>query len=342
MDNEQKPVGSTDSSLDSAPEQSASQGSGVNLGDSGVSLDATQAQVGGSPDEQHRYVPKKNLFQKVSGLVSGVNIYIMLFVLVLLLAGIAAFASFRASKNAANPNIAGQTLTTEDLQKLKNTDTTVGDSKQTLTIASNAVFNGRVLVRSDLDVAGTIRVGGTLSLPGITVSGTSAFENVQVANNLSVAGNAAVQGTLTVQKNISVGGGASFAGTLSAPALSVDKLILNQNLQINRHIETGGGTPGISRGGAISVGGGTVSINGSDTAGTININFGSSTAGGILANISFVNSFYQTPHVVISPVGSACAGLNYYVNRSTGGFSIGSSNAGPTGQSCSFDYIVMD
>ena len=49
-------------------------------------------------------------------------------------------------------------------------------------------------MRDSLDVAGTIRVGGALSLPGITVSGTSAFENVQVASNLSIAGNAAVTG----------------------------------------------------------------------------------------------------------------------------------------------------
>lgn len=337
MDSEQKPTTSSSTSENDGQTDHQS----VNLSGGGVTLDSTQAQASGGIEDEHRFVPKKGLFQKVSGLVSGVNIYILLFGLVLLLAGIAAFASYRANKNAVNPNINGQVLSAEDLQKLKSNDTSVGDPKQTLTIASNAIFNGRVLVKDNLDVAGTIRVGGTLSLPGISVSGTSSFENVQVGNNLSVAGNAAVQGALTVQKNLSVGGGASFAGTISAPALSIDKLILNQNLQLNRHIEAGGQTPGISRGSAM-ISGGTVSINGSDTAGTVNLNFGYSTAGGILASISFVAAFNQTPHVVITPVGSSCAGLNYYVNRSTSGFSIGSTNAGPAGQSCSFDYIVMD
>ncbi|MEZ6331213.1 MAG: polymer-forming cytoskeletal protein [Candidatus Saccharimonadales bacterium] len=139
-------------------------------------------------------------------------------------------------------------------------------------MASNAVFNGRALVRNDLDVAGTIRVGGALSLPGITVSGTSASENVQVANNLSIAGNSAVQGTLTVQQNLSVGGSASFAGQISAPSLSVERLILNQDLQINRHIDAGGPTPVASRGSAVG-GAGTVSVSGTDTAGTVSINF---------------------------------------------------------------------
>jgi cytoskeletal protein CcmA (bactofilin family) len=341
MDNEQKPVGTDNEPAKSEAIADQTAGSNVNLGgDSGVTLDSSQAQAGGNIDDQHRFVPHKNLFQKVSGIVSGVNIYILLFILVLLLAGIAAFASYRANKNAVNPNISGQTLSDKDLQNLKNNDTTVGDVKQTLTIASNAIFNGKVLVKDSLDVAGTIRVGSTLSLPGISVSGTSSFENVQVGNNLSVAGNAAVQGTLTVQKNISVGGGASFAGTISAPALSIDRLIINQNLQLNRHIEAGGGTPGISRGPAMG-GAGTVSINGSDTAGTVTLNFASS-ASGTLANINFVIGFNQTPHVVITPVGSACSGLNYYVNRSTSGFSIATSSNTPNGGSCSFDYIVMD
>jgi cytoskeletal protein CcmA (bactofilin family) len=341
MDNEQKSEESGDGSQKSEAIADQTAQSNVSLGgDSGVTLDSSQSQTGSGIDDQHRFVPKKNLFQKVSAVVSGVNIYILLFILVLLLAGIAAFASYRANKNAVNPNIGGQTLSDKDLQNLKNNDTTVGDIKQTLTIASNAIFNGKVLVKDSLDVAGTIRVGSTLSLPGISVSGTSSFENVQVGNNLSVAGNAAVQGTLTVQKNISVGGGASFAGTISAPALSIDRLIINQDLQINRHIDTGGGTPGISRGPAMG-GAGTVSINGSDTAGTVTLNFAGS-ASGTLANINFAVRFNQTPRVVITPAGSACSALNYFVNRSTTGFSIATSNNTPSSGSCSFDYIVMD
>jgi cytoskeletal protein CcmA (bactofilin family) len=285
--------------------------------------------------------PKKSLAQKVQGLIGGVNIYFLIFLLIILVAAAATFASFRASKKSSDASINGQNLSAEDLQKLKNTDTSVGDAKQTLTIASNAVFNGRVLVRDSLDVAGTIRIGGTLALQGITVSGTSAFENVQVGGNMSVAGNSAVQGQLTVQKDLTVGGNATFAGNITAARISIDVFTLNGDLQLNRHIDAGGPSPKVGGGSAIG-GAGTVSISGTDTAGTININFGFGTSAGILANVTFTNTFNQTPHVVITPVGSNCASLSYYVNRTTGGFSVGTANAGPTGVSCAFDFIVVD
>ncbi len=310
--------------------------------DEGVSLDSTQGANATTEADKTNFVPKKTVSEKIQSIVSRVNIYLLLFVLIIILAAIAAFATYRTSKNSEKAtSINGQNLSQEDLQNLKTTESTVGDPKQTLTIDSNAVFNGRVLVRDSLDVAGTIRIGGTLSLPGITVSGTSSFENVQIASNLSAAGNAAVQGTLTVQQNLSVGGSATFAGSISAPQLSIDKLILNNDLQINKHIDAGGPTPGVSSGTAVGTAG-TVSISGSDTAGTVSINFGASTVAGIIANVSFGNAFTQTPHVVITPVGSNCAGLNYYVNRTTGGFSIGTTNSANPGTGCAFDYIAID
>ena len=303
--------------------------SGISGGESGETLDMATAQASGATVEPVIHKPKRSLSQRVQAVIGQLNVYFLLFILVLMIAGVAAFISYRSSKNAAKTNIDSQTLSDADLQALKNNETKIGDTTQTLTIASNAIFSGRVLVKDSLDVAGTIRIGGSLNLPGITVSGTSAFENVQIGNNLSIAGNTSIAGTLTVQGNITVGGGATFAGTISAPSLAIDQLTMNQNLQLNRHIEAGGGTPGISSGSGVG-GGGTVSINGADTAGTVNINFGAGPVAGILANITFVNSFYQTPHVVITPIGSNCAGLNYYVNRTTGGFSIGTTNGGPS------------
>ena len=306
------------------------------------SLDATVNKNTETTDDTQRFIPKKGIGQRVQKTVSGINIYMLLFILVLFIVAFIGFASYSSNKKAENQSVInGQELSQQDLENLASSDQQVGDAQQTLTIASNAVFNGRVLVRNDLDVAGTIRVGGALSLPGITVSGTSAFENVQVANNLSIAGNSAVQGTLTVQQNLSVGGSASFAGQISAPSLSVERLILNQDLQINRHIDAGGPTPVASRGSAVG-GAGTVSVSGTDTAGTVSINFGPGSAAGVIASINFANNFSQTPHVVITPVGSSCANLNYYVNRTTGGFSIGTTNAGGPGTSCAFDYVAID
>lgn len=312
--------------------------------DEGESLETTTDATTAKSDDKNDsdlIKPKKSMAQKVQGLIGGVNIYLLAFILVILIAGVATFASFKASKKSSDTTINGQSLSAEDLQKLKNTDSSVGDAKQTLTIASNAVFNGRVLVRDNLDVAGTIHIGGTLALQGITVSGTSAFENVQVGNNISVAGNAAVQGTLTVQKDLTVGGNATFAGNITASRISIDVFTLNGDLQLNRHIDAGGPGPRVSAGGAVGSAG-TVSVSGTDTAGTVNVNFGFGTSAGVIANVTFVNAFNQTPHVVITPVGSSCAAINYFVNRTTGGFSIGTVNAGSQGVSCAFDYIALD
>ena len=283
--------------------------------------------------------PKKTFPQKIRGLISHINVYLLLFLLLLTISGIAGFASYRSSKSQAKQSsIFNQTLSAKDLQSLKNNNTTVGDSSQVLTVASNSIFNGQVLVKNDLNVAGTIRVGGALNLPGITVSGTSNFQSVQIASTLNVAGDSGVQGTLTVQKNLSVSGSATFGGTISAAALNVGQLTLSNDLQINRHIAVGGPSPRASNGSNIGSGG-TVSINGSDTSGTVNINFGNNPSAGYFLNVVFANAFAQTPHVVISPNASSCASIGYYVTRSTTGFSIGANS--PSSGTCSFDYIIM-
>jgi cytoskeletal protein CcmA (bactofilin family) len=297
-----------------------------------------------TPENEKQNTPpleqqKKTFAQRIRGVITAVNIYLLLFILLLVVSGIAAFASYRSSKNQAKQSsIFTQAMSAKDLQNLKNNNATVGDSSQVLTVGSNSIFNGQVLVKNDLNVAGTIRVGGTLNLPGITVSGTSNFQNVQIGSNLNVTGDSGVQGTLTVQKNLSVSGSATFGGTISAAALNVGQLTLNNDLQINRHIAVGGPTPRASNGSNIGSGG-TVSVGGSDTSGTVNINFGNNPTAGYLANIVFANAFNQTPHVVISPVGSACASIGYYVTRSTTGFSIGANN--PSSGTCSFDYVIM-
>lgn len=285
---------------------------------------------------------KKSLKDKLLGSLRRINIYFLLFILVIIIAGLIAFISYQTNQRNANKDaLQGQDLSADTINDLSDNNTTIGDSKQTLTIASNSVFNGRVLVRDSLDVAGTIRVGGSLSLPGITVSGTSNFEDIQVANNLSIAGSAAVQGNMSVQGELTVSGTASFGGPISAPALNIDNLTLASDLTLNRHISTGGGTPNVTPGGAVGSGG-TVSIGGSDTAGTVTINIGGGPVAGVMANVTFVNGFGRTPHVVITPIGSGASTLGYYITRTQSGFSIATSTAPPAATSFSFDYIVVN
>lgn len=284
---------------------------------------------------------KQKLRQKIQNWITHINIYLLVFILILVLSGSGIFVSMqRNKKELATPELTTQELTPEDLAKINETETKVGDPKQTLTIESNAVFSGAVLVRGSLDVAGAIKVGGALNLPGITVSGTSSFDQLQ-ANRATFAGDATVQGTLSVQKNLTLAGGATFGGPISAPQITAQSIQLTNDLTITRHIDAGGPTPGKADGTALGAGG-TSSVSGTDTAGTVTINTGGSPAVGCFATITFANKFNSTPHVVITPVGSAAAALNYYINRSSTTFSICTTNPAPPGQNFAFDYIVID
>jgi cytoskeletal protein CcmA (bactofilin family) len=241
-------------------------------------------------------------------------------------------------------DIQTQELTQEAIDDLTSNEATVGDPKQLLTIESNAVFNGKVLVRDGLDVAGPITVDSALSLPGITVSGTSQFNEV-LLNELSVAGNASVQGSLAVENNLSVAGSASFGGPISAPTIIIGSIQLNGDLSFTGHIDAGGGTPNVSNGGSAGSGS-TVTVSGTDTAGTITVNIGSNASPGNLAVLTFSRAFTGNPHVVFTPVAplgsaSVTTGTFYLSSRSTNGFSIASTTAVASG-SVSFDYIVID
>lgn len=273
-------------------------------------------------------------------IASRLNIYLLAFVLLIIISLVIVFIVVQSSNKQAaeEEKITSQELTQDAIDNLSSNEATVGDPKQLLSIESNAVFAGKVLIRDGLDVAGPIKVGGDLNLPGITVSGKSAFDEVQV-NTLSIAGDASVQGILTVQKNLTVNGQGSFSGPISAPSITIDALSLSGDIQFARHIDAGGGTPSVSGGGAIGSGG-TVTLSGTDTAGTITVNVGSSASGGVLATITFVNKFNDNPHVVFSPV-NASAPNTFVSNRTSSGFSISTSSGLPAG-SISFDYIVVD
>lgn len=286
--------------------------------------------------------PKQSFGKRIQGLISHLNIYLLTFILIVILALGMILISIQRNKKVDTPTtINTQTLTADELKQLAESEQKVGDPKSTLSIESNAIFSGKVLVRDSLDVAGTIKVGGSLSLPGISVSGESSFDQIR-ANNLTISGNVGVQGQLNVQKGITVSGGASFAGPVSAPQLTVQSLQLSGDLQIIRHIDAGGGTPGKSDGNSLGSGG-TATVSGTDTAGTVTINTGGGPAAGCFVSISFTQKFSNTPHVVISPIGSSAAGLNYYIgNRTNSGFSVCTTNAPGAGQSFSFDYIAID
>ncbi len=267
-----------------------------------------------------------------------VNIYMIVFILLVGAAAAVVIVSIKPAKTVTTTPIGK--LTDQQLAALKSNSTIVGDTKQTLDIQSSTIFEGQVLARSDLNVAGSLKVGGVLSLPSITITGNGNFAQIGVTGALSVGGDTNLQGQLTVQKNLSVTGSASF-GSLSVSSLSITSLSVKNDFSISKHIVTNGGTPGRSGGTALG-GGGTVSVSGSDTAGSISINTGNAPPAGLFVSLTFAQKFATTPHVVITPVGSAAAGLQYYINRDANGFSISTANAPPAGANFGFDYIVIE
>jgi len=295
----------------------------------------------GQSSAPHTDSPVKKTKERFKRLTGRFNIYLLLHVLIMLIAVVVIAVAFIKNRKAATtPSITAQNLTQKQLEQLANSDVSVGNNKQILNVQSNAVFAGQVLVRQDLEVAGTIKAGGSLNLPGITVSGNSTFSQIQTGT-LTVSGNTAIQGQLTASGGLNVSGNATFAGNLSVAQLTASKLTLNGDLNLDHHISAGGPTPSRTNGSALG-NGGTASVSGSDTAGTVNINTGTGPGAGCFIAINFASKFNATPHVVATPVGSAAGGIAFYVNRSTTSMSICTANTPPASTSFAFDYVVFD
>ncbi len=270
------------------------------------------------------------------------NIYLLLFILLLTIAGvIIGVAYFQSKKQSSAGIVQSQNLSAETLKQLASSDTQVGDAKQVLSIQSNAIFASKVLVRDSLEVAGNIQVGGTVSLSSLRVTGTTDLGQAQVNKNLSVGGDTAIQGSLSIQKSIQVNGGGTFNGPLAAPQITTSVFQLNGDLTLTHHIVAGGATPSRSNGPALGSGG-TSSVSGSDTSGTLSVNTGNGPGAGCFATINFTQKYNGTPHVTVTPVGPDAGSTDYYVTRTSGSFSICDASAPPAGASFAFDYFVVD
>lgn len=295
--------------------------------------DSQAGAAGGKP-------PKKpNAFKKF---FKRVNLYLLIFVLIVVVAGAVAIVSYLNSKKApVSPTIATQTLTQDTLSQLANSDATVGGAGQTLTVQGNAIFSGQVLIRSDLNVAGAIKVGTEVTVPQLTVSAKTNLNDTQI-NSLQVANNTTMQGTLTLQKDLNVGGTAAFSGPITASQITVTNLILsgNASLKVPNHIAFPGAAPTRTINNATLGSGGTASVDGSDTAGTVNVNTGGSPAAGCFVDVTFNKKFTSAPHVVLTPVGAGAGQTQYYVTRTTSGFSVCTDNAAPANQTFAYDYFI--
>ncbi|HEY5668130.1 MAG TPA: polymer-forming cytoskeletal protein [Candidatus Saccharimonadales bacterium] len=326
----------TDTVVENEKNHSTSNTSDATGASKGADTNTYDATHGVAPIASARPPLLKRLWQRF-------NIYLLLFVLIILIAVSVTIVFFvkNRSTNIANTNsISSQNLSDSALKQLSNTNVNVGNSSQVLNVESNAVFAGSVLVRNNVEVAGNIKLAGNLELPGITVSGNSRFSQL-AANDVAINGTATVQGVFIAKKGLDVTGNASITGTLTASQVATSALQLNGDLILTHHITAGGPVPGLSRGAALG-NGGTASVSGSDTAGSITINIGSLPAAGCFATISFTSRFTTVPHVSVTPIGSGAAGLQYYINRSTSDFSVCTINPAAASTTFGFDYIILN
>lgn len=315
-----------------APAEDAAKKADGKTGDPNVT-DAT----GGVAPEVTPAAPKRSALKRFW---DKFNIYLMLFILVVVVAVGILVALTIKSNQQTKTSLESQNLSQQELQQLANTDVTVGNSKQLLTVQANAVFAGSVLVRSNLEVAGSLKVGGELSLKSLKVSGGTQLDDTQV-DNLTVNGSLNLQGTLALKNGINVSGPSSFSGPLTASSITTGSFTLNGDLTLTKHISAGGATPGVSRGTAAGSGG-TVSLSGSDTSGSVTVNTGGSPPAGCFATVTFTRKFNSTPHVVITPIGSSAGALGYYVDRTTSSFTICTTSPAPAGVTFGFDYVVLE
>jgi len=297
--------------------------------------------TGGSDEDGDKDKPAKKL-SPLKKFLKRFNIYLLMFLLVVVIGvAVAVVAYFNSRKEPTIPSLTNQTLDVETLRQLANADATVGDTGQTLTIQGNTVVGGQMLVRGNLNVAGTIQLGGEFSVPDLIVSDTANLANTQIAS-LQVAQDSVFQGEVTLQDDLNVAGATSFNGTVTVANLVVAKLTMSGNgqLEIPNHINFTGASPGRVINAGVLGAGGTGSVNGSDTTGTVNLNTGDNPTAGCFVRIRFNIPYQNTPNVIISPINAGAAQTQYYATVSTTEFSICTLNTPPNNQVFAFSYFV--
>jgi fibronectin-binding autotransporter adhesin len=146
--------------------------------------------------------------------------------------------------------------------------------------------------------ASYLQNGASASLTGLTVSGDTELDSLNVSGPTILT-------SLTVQ-TVAVSGG-----------LTVSGLTTVQDIEVNGHIVTGGGTPTIAAGTGLCTGA-TTSISGTDTTGLITLTTPAGcSASGDLAGVTFNKAFGGPPHITLTPANASSASLSTYVDSDT-------------------------
>ena len=251
-------------------------------------------------------------------------VIIIVIVIVGLVLAVVTVALLRQPTKKVAPTVV--TINTQSLDNgtLNKLTAQAGPNKtvQQLTISPDTLFKSSVEIQGSLkadkqlDVAGSVTIGGTTTLQGA----------------VGINSNLAVHGALSV-------GGALSAASLNVGSLAVTTVNASGSLNFGGHLVPSGTTPSVAPSNGTS--GGTVTVSGNDTAGTITITIGNGPlVAGEMAILNFHTQFSTTPKVQLTPITSDASALNYYATRSASFFSIESSTTPTHGASYVFDYLV--
>lgn len=274
---------------------------------------------------------------------NNISTVVAMLLVVLALGGVGGYIYFATTKKTAAPTkIQVQTLSQEDIKKLTDVSTSLGDTGQTLNIGANSLFRGKLDVGGDLSVGGRFNANGPVTLSQLNITGTTALSGLNVGSNLTVGGTTNLLKGLTVAQLISVNGGLNVSGTasvnsLNAQSISTQTISIAGPLTIG-HLRTQGPTPIATAGSGVG-GGGTVNISGNDTSGTVNINPGSGASAGVLATVTFRAAYSGGVKVLLTPLTGASASAPVYVTRTAAGFQIRTDSPTPTAV-MAYDYFV--
>lgn len=244
------------------------------------------------------------------------------------------------------------TINTSTLEQLGVSRNPIGNAETELVVGPNSMFNGKVVMGSDLTVAGQLTLNskfsatnavltnlqsGQTQVESLNVNGDGTVTNLNVRKDLQVAGTTRLQGSLTVNQLTTINNNMNVAGNLAVGgSLSVRNFQVG-TLTVAGHLLSSGSQPGVSVGGGAGSNG-TASISGNDTSGTVAVNTGVGAGNGLLASVTFRTKYGSTPHVVVTPIGRSVPGM--YVNRTSAGFTISVEGSLGTG-GFAFDYIVI-
>lgn len=350
------PEETTESISNSVEDKNKSGLSNQAVADAAQSLDQTPSSL--EPTSPQTDSIKQNIFStietpsdesddkkpnKILQFIKKLDKYILAFVLILIAVSFIIFYLVQRNKVTTPTAAKNQSLSQAALTQLNSNSVTLGGNQETLDIQSNSVFSSNALVKGALQVAGTLTVASNTTLQNATISGSTQLNQV-AGNSLTINGLTTLKGQLVIGQSLTVAGATTLSGAVNAGKLTVSSLQVNGDISIDYHLVTNGISPTIkSLGSGVIGSGGTVSINGSDTTGTIVINFGSgvSSSAACDVSISFNQPFTSTPSVIISPTNIGASSINYYVsNKTANGFELCSSGASST--NASFDYFVID